>query len=373
MSLISKMSVTREMLIKANGLTNCDSAYAFFYDETNNIGKLYISDEDKLNISELKNFVLGGVLLLKEEEDFKPKLETLKKELKLQKSVQEMKLRHLGQGDFLSIICSPKLTLYFEWLEFNNLCIHYTHIDLFFYSIVDIVDSLLCNHNNLKIRHQNLKADLYELLKPHRDLLIKIFANYHYPNISRENKNFFLNELLGLIEQSQLRINRFNYRMIKDLIKLGLKQPDLPFIEGYASKQLVENFFSFYFSNILMFKNSTHTFDENAHMQRLFQEKAIHEERKICFISSQQEALIQVSDVFAGLMGKFYSYVTYSSSEEIENAFGAMDSTTLKNIILLDKITSKSEKISRALIYHVASLYDLEKTSQIFNRAKQIF
>jgi hypothetical protein len=51
----------RDKQIQLHGLVGTDVEATFYYDETNNIRKLYIGDQG-LNVAELKVFVLGGVL-----------------------------------------------------------------------------------------------------------------------------------------------------------------------------------------------------------------------------------------------------------------------------------------------------------------------
>ena len=61
----------------------------FYYDESNNIRKLWMRDDD-FNASANKDFVLGGVMLFGEREDID--VLNLKAKLKLQKNILEIKL-----------------------------------------------------------------------------------------------------------------------------------------------------------------------------------------------------------------------------------------------------------------------------------------
>ncbi|MEC4817924.1 MAG: hypothetical protein SAK29_32330, partial [Scytonema sp. PMC 1069.18] len=76
-----------------------DSAFTFFYDETNNIRKFYVRESD-FNSSFQSNFVLGGIVYDKS----KPDIEKLFSELNLERSIKEVKLKHLAKGDFLSCL-----------------------------------------------------------------------------------------------------------------------------------------------------------------------------------------------------------------------------------------------------------------------------
>jgi len=358
----------RELEIRMHGLLNVDEKFTFYYDETNNIGKLYISETDELNVNELGNFVLGGVLLPHGAE--KPNQEQLRTSLQLQATVTELKLKHIGRGDFLSILSSPKLTTYLEWLNSSGLIVHYQQIDLFYWSIVDIIDSILMGIPDLKVNPFALKNDLYEVVKAHRDTVIAIFSKYNYPDITKENKHNFLSAFLDLIERNEANLEHFNLYMLKGLFQIALKLVELPFIEGYPAKKLIENFYPFYFSRILFFKNSTHIFDENAQIQKHFENDEFVSsiaKGKYSFTRSHDEPLIQISDIFSGFIGKMYSYLTHFSAEEIQEAKKDMNEVSMKNLSLLGILLSKAEEVSLALIKHVASQNDIEKLSLLLS------
>lgn len=54
------VSFLRKATIDMHGLNSVDSAYNFFYDETNNIQKLAMKGA-RLNVPDTHNFVLGGI------------------------------------------------------------------------------------------------------------------------------------------------------------------------------------------------------------------------------------------------------------------------------------------------------------------------
>ena len=97
----------RENIIKISGLINdssIDNSYVFFYDETNNIRKLYILDDKTFN-SEPIVFVLGGIVYKNNRVNF----DELKNLLKIQKSNNDIKLKHIAKGEFPEIISSIRM------------------------------------------------------------------------------------------------------------------------------------------------------------------------------------------------------------------------------------------------------------------------
>ncbi|HFY9719855.1 TPA: hypothetical protein ACIGP1_004157, partial [Klebsiella pneumoniae] len=87
----------REILIRHNRLKNTDEVYTFYYDETNNIRKLYLKGSG-FNVKKADNFILAGILHkgLSTDSDYS----TLFQMLNLQKNIHELKLKHVAKGGF---------------------------------------------------------------------------------------------------------------------------------------------------------------------------------------------------------------------------------------------------------------------------------
>ena len=81
-----------------------DGAYTFYYDETNNIRKFYVRETD-FNSAFTDNFVLGGLV----HEGPAPDVQPLIDSFKLQKSVKEVKFKHIAKGDFIDCLRSQNL------------------------------------------------------------------------------------------------------------------------------------------------------------------------------------------------------------------------------------------------------------------------
>lgn len=72
----------------------------FYYDETNNIRKLWLKD-DNFNAPIEKDFVLGGVMHFGDKITLN--LENLKQQIRLQKSANEIKFKHISKAFFRSL------------------------------------------------------------------------------------------------------------------------------------------------------------------------------------------------------------------------------------------------------------------------------
>jgi hypothetical protein len=96
----------RDMVIRFNSIQNTDEIYTFYYDETNNIRKLYLT-ESGFNVDKADNFVLAGIMHkgLIYQKDFSELFGLLR----LMKSIKELKLKHVAKGSFLDMLKSQAL------------------------------------------------------------------------------------------------------------------------------------------------------------------------------------------------------------------------------------------------------------------------
>src|SRR5690606_35392581 len=111
------------------------------------------------------NFVLGGLL----HEGAVPDVQPLIDSFKLQKTVKEVKFKHIAFGDFLDCLKSQKLNLFFRFLKESNLYVHYSSLNILYWSVVDIVDSAIMNSDTVMQLgsgfDNHLKNDLYKLCR----------------------------------------------------------------------------------------------------------------------------------------------------------------------------------------------------------------
>src|SRR5713226_8064085 len=108
----------RDAGIQLHGLTKADGVYTFYHDETNNIRRLHIN-AGRLNVAELKVFVLGGIV--HEGEPRATEIQSLREAMRTQKSAAEIKLEHVAKGNFLDVLASRKLTTFLRWVADSGL------------------------------------------------------------------------------------------------------------------------------------------------------------------------------------------------------------------------------------------------------------
>lgn len=176
-----------------------DSSFTFYYDETNNIRKFYVR-ANGFNHSFNSNFVLGGLVYSGRKPDIKP----LFNKLNLQSNISEIKLKHIAKGELPDCLKSEKLNIFLKYLLDSDLYVHYSSLNLLYWSIVDIVDSTLENSEvarQLELGFSNrLKNDLYKLAKLEISSVTELFYNFGYPNIKRESISEFVEELISIFK-----------------------------------------------------------------------------------------------------------------------------------------------------------------------------
>ncbi|KCZ93822.1 hypothetical protein HJO_00560 [Hyphomonas johnsonii MHS-2] len=347
-----------------HGLTKADAAYTFYHDETNNIKKLRLGLQG-LNVAELAVFVLGGVV-----HDSGPRpldIQPLRDAMRIQKSADEIKLKHVAKGEFLDLLKSDKLTMFLQWVTDNGLMVHYHALDPLYWSLVDIIDSILYRLGQPRLTelHIVLKADLTTLLRANLPATINILYKYHYPDVAPENRKQFLEELLALLGRSEEVLPEFNTMMLKGMLQAGCNLQSLDFIEGFTPHLLIENFTIFYLTRIAVFKNSNHILD---------MEDSIRDEMKTIkpssngqplqnyrFADSKSEEGIQISDIMVGLIGKMHTYFAQTTHDNITADRSALSGTSLQNTELLRALINTSHKVNIAFLNHVASINDVDK------------
>ncbi len=296
--------------------------------------------------------------------------------MRIQRSADELKLKHVANGDFLELLTSDKLTTFLQWISDNSLFVHYHAVDPLFWSFVDIMDSILYKLGEPRLigLHIQLKADLAALLRANLPETTSVFYRYRYPDLAPENRKPFLNELISILEQTDDVLPEFNSVMLKGMLQAARNLPSLDFIEGFTPHLLIENFTIFYLKRIALFKHSSHILD---------MEDSIHDDlesmtlvsggqpvKNYRFADSQSEPGIQISDIVVGLIGKMYSYFAGTTRDEVFAARASLIGNNLKNAELLRDIIDASHEANIAFLDHVTSANEIDKMN-LFLRTRE--
>ena len=354
----------RNSQMRLYGLSKADKSYTFYHDETNNVRKLHVGARG-LNVAELKVFVLGGIV--HEGTPHPIDIEPLRSAMRIQRNAPEIKLEHVAKGGFLALLRSAKLTTFLRWITDSCLTIHYHDLDPLYWSIVDIINSILSKVRDPTLiqYHALLKSDLAAVLRSNLSATIALFYRHNYPGLAPEHRKPFLNDLIDVLDHSDDVLSAVNARMLKSVLKAGGSLESLDFIEGYPPHMLIDDFSTFYMDRIAIFKHSNHVFDMEESIRDYFQRTPLTSCGELVthyrFADSKAEAGIQLSDIVVGLLGKMHTYFTETLADEIAADRSGLTRDSLLNAELLRDLISASHEANIAFLYHVSSMHDLDK------------
>jgi hypothetical protein len=314
------------------------------------IRKFYAREID-FNSSFNSNFVLGGLV----HEGTQPNIKSLFGSLNLQNNIKEVKLKHIAKGNFLDCLKSEKLNYFLTWLLDSDLCIHYSSLNILYWSIVDIVDSAIAKSEiamQLGLNFSNhLKNDLYKLAKLEIESIIELFYNFEYPNLKKESVLEFIEELTSIFDE-YIDTEEFHFGLesLRQILKEAGKKDSLPFVMDEENYILIEDFSQFYLRPIYLLENSNHIFDnEVAILEILANRRIIDDNKEIknySFVDSKSNLFVQASDIFVGLIGKLANYINNyinsNSEEKIINDLDLLSEKQLNNIDSLIDLVDKS-------------------------------
>ncbi|PWC22804.1 hypothetical protein DDT52_00600 [Brenneria roseae subsp. roseae] len=373
-------------------------SYNFFYDESNNVRKLYLSkqidgynidhDPDKHNSV---NFVLAGVAHT--DSSSNADFDDLRQRIQLHANANEFKLKHIAKGDFLTMLTSKKLTAFFEWLLYGDLYLHYFHLNMEYWGYVDIIDDCILfgrEKGFIRITSDELfygymmanKDALHTYVKANKVPFIQFLKSYDFPYIEGREKDF----IQGLSSQITAHCVKLYTAANKDYFQLrlahGLQQllmacsdqsiDDMTLTMDIRDEppadddnRLVDGFAIFYQNRAQMFEASSHIFDIEKVVEADLVEAAEANPNlaalNYSFADSKQNPLIQVSDVVAGFMQHYFDYLNSNSYEQIINDRKNLNEKQRLNMEFLRLLINKSHDNNPTLLHCIMSALEHEK------------
>ena len=272
------------------------------------------------------------------------------------------------------------MRLFLQYVKESNLYVHYSSLNILYWSIVDIVDSAIVNSEaarQLGFQFANhLKNDLYKLSRLEIESVIELFYKFEYPNIKSDSVLSFIEELTSLFD-GYIDTTEFHFGLesLRQILKEARKKGSLPFVMDEEDYILLKDFSHFYLRPIYMFKNSTHIFDNENDISDILKDYRILDEddeiTNFTFVDSQTNQLIQLSDIFVGIMGKLTNYLNTSTREKIDIDFNSLSVIQLTNIDLLIDVIDKSHDKNIGFLHNTDSYEEMSKMDKIRNKRKK--
>ena len=84
---------------------------------------------------------------------------------------------------------------------------------------------------------------------------------------------------------------------------------------------ILGNFTPFYLRALILFKNSSHVFDDETEIQKVLIDSELYDQdnkiNSYQFVNSAANKFIQISDIIVGLLGKCYLFVNETTTGDI--------------------------------------------------------
>lgn len=341
----------KEMIYELNNYKENDKIYTFYYDETNNYRKVRIRERGFNNNNILKeNYVLGGICLKQGEE--KQDIHSILKSIKLQPN-QEIKSKMFFRGKnlFEDCISNKNLSVVFDWI-LKNAYIHYLDMDNFYFTVIDIIDSLIDTSADFQFSRDLIdfmKNELYLLLKANINYFIKLCNKTQYPNISKDNVKIFCDGIIWLIDLNMCKIDTetaFVLKFIKQLLKSKRDNKELIFLTDNEEMTIVQGYYSNRQQRCIIFQKSNHIFDrEDEDEKKMEKEKMMLRNGTVFknyrFVDSKDYLEIQISDIIVSIIAKYLSFLSNHTAdyinEKIKNLNDIGNNNCKKLIMIIDK------------------------------------
>lgn len=347
----------------------------FYYDESNNIRKLQLNEDD-FNAPVNNDFILGGVMHFGENPV--ANINDLKSQLRIQKSVNELKFKHLStHKDFLDCLSDSNVEIFLKWLLESELYIHFSNVNNLYYAVVDIIDTIdsdiilnTCAEYDYLDFILQMKNTLYKIAKDNYKAFYKLLKDFNYPNIDAINIKHFYDSILNLLINTHSEFSNQELLLIK-LLQPAREQKELILLKGNPDKIILHSYVDFYMRPIGVFPYAIHTFDHECQIEKEFEKYDMYHTdlrlQNFSFADSKSNLFIQISDCIVGLIGK---YCTFLNSIDVSDASQMLSTITLKQkqtLKLFVSLIKKSEDISCLLIHSFESRDEHDVGSYILN------
>lgn len=348
-----------------------DEKLKFYYDESNFCGKFYHREKDgvyEFNSDMDKDFILAGIV--SENPDIVIDRNNLLQRLGLQDIVNEIKFKtQFSEGNFLSTIHKMRSCGLLEFVDENGLYIHIAQVNVFYYAVVDIVDSVLDIleleeyaqsefRGDLRYANNHLKQLVYKTLREKIDDTLRIFREYGYPDIAEGDIEAFCNDIAGLFGSRWDQNTEQKY--LSGMIRKAGKDREITFLRENDKDIMVDDLGQFYLHFIGLFRDSEHIFDEQKVVKRWIENYIIIDknDRQVTnfrFVNSKTDILVQLSDVVSGLCGQMYEYLNKTDDHAIAQDVRQMDNQQLRCAKLLCSMIYKSDERNKGFIFSITA------------------
>ncbi|PFG10722.1 MULTISPECIES: DUF3800 domain-containing protein [unclassified Marinobacter] len=356
----------------------------FYYDESNNVRVLKVKN-DGFNTDSHDNpspcFVLAGIALPKDGSAITESEKIiLNKKINLPKDSDEFKFKNIANGEFLDNLKSVKLRNLLEWVKSSDYLIHYSNLNMEYWSVIDIIDDI-CefadSEGSLNYAAAGGKYNftafhkdaLYLLLKLQKRSFITILRNNGYPNVIGLKVKKLLKDLKMLCKKTTSPSSHSVYKLSKEsklqikslqkLLELCAKISELELVYDSDDGILIDGLSVFYRFRLEQFPDSKHTFDNEYKIQEHFEKlkglDSVLQSENYEFVNSKDHYEVQLSDVMSGLFKNYFTFIDKVKIELIGEIKEGLNQLQIKNLELIKDLVLQTDNTMPLMLHYVSS------------------
>lgn len=352
--------IRRPMLLNifdGRPLYGVDEEYVFFYDETNNVRKFWITD-DGLN-QKPTNFLLGGLVHKKSTPI--TGIEELITSLHIQKSATEIKFNQLATGSYLGVLNSKRIQTLLRWLNEKDIFIHYSKLNLLYWSLVDIIDSVWDEPDLRQYMPYviQIKGELFNLANADLDRFVPLLKKYRFPNVKRAEIKAFMLEISEHLDSVAKKPLTDISELVLMMLQKASNLEEPPFIIDNKDDILIEDFHGHFLRSLYIYPTSTHIFDHESEVQQDFAKTQVQFKGKVVdysFVNSQDSIEVQLSDGICGLLGCHFNFLEEKTFKELIEIKEKLNPRQKETLYLLQQLIDKSNSQSNGFLHRISAM-----------------
>lgn len=348
--------------VKAKGILSSfiDMYLMMYYDETNNIKKFKLNEEKhKFNVPADTIFVLGGI-----EGEGTVKIEYLRSLFSLQDSVQEVKSHHIYNGVFADCLKSERLEIFLDLLIENNWHIHFNSLNVLYWSIVDILDSIDGFESQIPDDIFMFKALFYRVIKSDLSGFFDLVLRYRYPNIDSQVISAFMNDLILLCKSYKNPSRDIGFEQCRlgliEWLEKGSSQKGLVFVQDEEELVMLKELAPIYRYEISTWINSRLIMDNEIDIIYDLKKNPVSMDGKILnnyiFVDSKTDTMVQLSDVAVGIVSRYLYFIDQHGTESDKIISETFNENQLRVFHKLNTVLKKSRDFNPLFFNQQTSL-----------------
>ncbi|TWB18823.1 hypothetical protein FBZ89_109209 [Nitrospirillum amazonense] len=342
---------SEEMLKMVAARRNLFAPLKIFYDESENFRKVRITNNG-FNNDIRKAFVLAGIALQPGQEV--PSEATLRSLTMMQSNMPEIKFDYIANGTYENILKSRKLEAFLAHLVEKKIVVHYSVIDLLYWTLVDIIDNTIGPN-------WDLKNELFRGAIQSNGKITDLLYRYEFPVIPDGKTQAFLSELKDILAALQHHPDNPHPPVLMEAIDMMIAHPDIEdaFFSTGTKHEVVEGLSSHYFHCVYKFPKATHLFDREVEIEDALSDLELQDNGNpvnFSFCDSKSEFGIQIADVIAGLFSRHFTYLRSLPISEIRRRKSGFFAIQNRNLALIKKLVDYSDAVSDGTCHAIVPL-----------------